>query len=109
MKSINSAAENIKNDLCSMAIYPVGTRARDGEMLPFHAGSFKIATKSEVPVVVTTVNNTNHVHKNAPWKRTEITLRICEVIPVEEVVSSNTNQLAERAERAMRISLGIEE
>ena len=68
-----------------MAIYPEGTRARDGEMLPLHAGSFKIATKSGAPLVITTVDNTNHVHKNAPWKRTHVTLRVCKVIPGEEV------------------------
>lgn len=108
VKSINAAVDNIKRDECSMAIYPEGTRARDGEMLPFHAGSFKIATKSGAPLVITTVDNTNHVHKNAPWKRTDITLRICEVIPAKEVASSTTAELCERAKRIMCGSLGIE-
>ncbi len=108
VKSINAAADNVKNDVCSMAIYPEGTRARDGEMLPFHAGSFKIATKSGAPLVITTVSNTNKVHRNAPWKRTNITLRICEVVPAEEVSASSTGELAERARKAMCETLGIE-
>lgn len=108
VKSINAAAENVKSGVCSMAIYPEGTRARDGEMLPFHAGSFKIATKSGAPLVITTVSDTNKVHKNAPWKRTNITLRICEVVPAEEVAASSTAELAERARKAMCESLGIE-
>lgn len=108
VKSINAAAENIKNGVCSMAIYPEGTRAKDGEMLPFHAGSFKIATKSGAPLVVTTVDNTNRVHKNAPFKRTEITLRICEVIPAEEVSASSTAELSEKARKIMCNSLGID-
>ncbi len=105
VKSINAAAENISNDVCSMAIYPEGTRARDGEMLPFHAGSFKIATKSGAPLVITTVDNTNLVHKNAPFRRTHITLRICEVISAEEVSSSGTAELSEKAAQIMRSSL----
>ena len=107
VKSINAAAENIKNNLCSMAIYPEGTRARDKEMLPFHSGSFKIATKSGAPIVVTTVDNTNLVHKNAPFKRTEITLKICEVISSEEVLASSTAELSGKTEKIMRKSLGI--
>ncbi len=107
VKSINAAAENIKNGICSMAIYPEGTRARDGEMLPLHAGSFKIATKSGAPLVITTVDNTNHVHKNAPFKRTVITLRICEVISAEEIANLGTAELSERTRKVMLESLGI--
>ena len=105
VKSINAAAENVSNDVCSMAIYPEGTRARDGEMLPLHAGSFKIATKAGAPLVITTVDNTNLVHKNAPFKRTHITLRICEVISAEEVSSSGTAELAEKTKQIMLSSL----
>ena len=105
--AINAAAENVKNDVCSMAIYPEGTRARDREMLPLHAGSFKIATKSGAPLVITTVSNTNEVHKNAPFKRTNITLHICDVISAEEVIASSTAELAAKAKRIMCESLGV--
>ncbi len=107
VKAINAAADNVKSGNCSMAIYPEGTRARDGEMLPFHAGSFKIATKSGAPLVITTVENTNHVHKNAPFKRTVVTLKVCEVIPAKEVAASSTAELSERARRIMCESLGV--
>ena len=108
VKTINAAAENIQNDVCSMGIYPEGTRARDCEMLPFHAGSFKIATKSGAPIVVTTVDNTNLVHRNAPFKRTDITLRICGVISAEEVASLSTNELSAKARKLMCDSLGVD-
>lgn len=108
VKSINAAAENVKNNVCSMAIYPEGTRARDGKMLPFHQGSFKIATKSGAPLVITTVSNTNKVHINAPFKRTHVTLRVCEVIPADEVSSMSTAELSARARKAMCESLGVE-
>ena len=97
IKSINAAADNIGNDICSMAIYPEGTRNKGEGMLPFHAGSFKIATKSGAPIVVSTVDNTNLVKKNAPFKRTVINLKICEVFSSEEVLSSTTAELAEKA------------
>ena len=105
VKAINAAAENVMNDVCSMAIYPEGTRARDRELLPLHAGSFKIATKSGAPIVVTTVDNTNLVHRNAPFKRTVITLRICKVFSKEEVSSLSTSELAEMTREIMLESL----
>lgn len=108
VKSINAAADNVKNDVCSMAIYPEGTRARDREMLPFHAGSFKIATRSGAPLVITTVSDTNHVHRNAPLKRTNITLRVCDIISSEEVKELSTTELSARAKKAMCESLGVE-
>ena len=107
VKSINSAAEYVKNDVCSMAIYPEGTRNKAEGMLPFHAGSFKIATKSGAPIVVSTVEGTELVRKNAPFKRTVINLKICKVFSSEEVLSSTTAELAEKARKIMCESLGI--
>lgn len=107
--AINTAVKYIKEDNCSIAVYPEGTRARDGGMLPLHAGSFKIATKTGVPLVITTVDNTNLVHRNAPFRRTEVTLRICEVIPGEEVSSLGTAELSEMTRKIMCDSLGIPE
>lgn len=107
VKSINGAAENIKNGVCSMVIYPEGTRARDREMLDFHAGSFKIATKSGAPIVVTTIDNTNLVHRNAPFKKTVITLRVCGVIPAEEVLASSTAELSAKSRKMMCESLSV--
>ncbi len=35
----------------SMVIFPEGTRTRNNTMSPFKAGSFKIATKAQVPII----------------------------------------------------------
>jgi len=42
----------------SLLIFPEGTRSRDGKMLEFKAGSFKLAIKSKVPVVPITIKGT---------------------------------------------------
>ena len=40
----------------SMFVFPEGTRSKtEGEFLPFHAGSFKIATKPKAPIVPVTI------------------------------------------------------
>ena len=53
--AIKQAAELINGELgLCMAIYPEGTRNKSGKgLLPFHAGSFKIAKMARCPVVVT--------------------------------------------------------
>ncbi len=42
----------------SLIIFPEGTRTRDGSMMEFKAGSFKLATKSKVPIIPVTINGT---------------------------------------------------
>ncbi len=49
LTTINAAADLIRAHECSFAIYPEGTRSKSGELLPWHAGSLKIAQKAGVP------------------------------------------------------------
>lgn len=59
LKTILQAIEYIKNDI-SVCIFPEGTRNNGEELsiLPFHAGSFKIAEKSGCAIVPISMNNT---------------------------------------------------
>ena len=43
LTTINAAANLIRAHVCSFAIYPEGTRSKSAELLPWHAGSLKIA------------------------------------------------------------------
>lgn len=61
LKVILKAIELVKGGQ-SMFIFPEGTRSKEeGKFLPFHAGSFKIATKAKVPVVPVTIVNTGDI------------------------------------------------
>ncbi len=93
--TINKAAENMKNHLCSYGIYPEGTRTRTGDLQEFHAGSFKAAQKAKVPVVVTAILGTDTFKKNYPFRRTYVELQILDVIDAETVKASKTRELAE--------------
>lgn len=51
MQVIASVIKEVKNGR-SFLIYPEGTRSKkSNEMLPFHSGSFKCATKTKVPII----------------------------------------------------------
>ena len=55
VKIILAAAEKLK-DGWSLLIYPEGTTTRDGFLLPFKKGPFKLAVKTGVPVLPVTCN-----------------------------------------------------
>ena len=59
LKTILQAVENVKSGI-SVCIFPEGTRNKneaETELLPFHEGSFKIATKSKCPIIPIAINN----------------------------------------------------
>ena len=105
LKTILTAADYIKRGLCSIAIYPEGTRSRTGELLPFHAGSFKIAQKAGVPVVVACSRGTEKVKKCFFFWKTPVYLDILEVIDAERVKAMSTNDLAGEARSLIQARL----
>ena len=108
LKSILQAIDYLKRDLCSMVIYPEGTRTKTGKLLPFHAGSFKIAQKAKAPVVVAAIQGTEKVGRNFPFRRTDVKLDILECIPAEEVNAVNTQELSKRCRSRIAAHLGEE-
>ena len=45
----------------SLAVFPEGTRTRDGRLQAFKAGAFKIAMRAGVPIVPVTIRGTFHL------------------------------------------------
>ncbi len=68
LKTILDGIEVLKSGI-SLVIFPEGTRNKSDEgILPFHAGSFKLATKSKVKIIPMTQTHTSEVfEKHLPW------------------------------------------
>jgi 1-acyl-sn-glycerol-3-phosphate acyltransferase len=62
MKSMKKVAQEIRQGK-SVLLFPEGHRSRNGQLLPFKAGSFYIAILSGVPIVPITLNGTPYVLK----------------------------------------------
>lgn len=63
LKTILEAIEKIKSGI-SICIFPEGTRNKNSDeldLLPFHEGSFKIATKGNCAIIPVALNNTAQV------------------------------------------------
>jgi len=86
----------------SVGIYPEGTRSKDGTLLPFHAGSFKIATIAQCPVAVASIR----MEKGRFGLPRRMELRILDVMDAAYVSENNTATLASRAETSIRADLG---
>ncbi len=95
IRTINRAATLLKNGEVSIGIYPEGTRSKSCELLPFHNGVFKIAQKAGADIVVLTVSGTEKVHKNYPFRRSDVYIEILEVLDSERVKSDKTDVIGE--------------
>lgn len=62
LQAIKEGVELLKYGY-SLVIFPEGTRSRGPKIGEFKAGSFKLATKSKVPIVPITINGSYHVYE----------------------------------------------
>lgn len=63
LKTILTAIEKVKSGI-SICIFPEGTRNKTADelnLLPFHEGSFKIASKSKCPIIPIAINNSAEI------------------------------------------------
>ncbi len=64
LQVILSAIDEIKAGH-SIFIFPEGTRSKEeGVILPFHGGSFKVATKAKCPIIPVTLVNTGDIFED---------------------------------------------
>lgn len=94
-KTIINAIKLIKDDTASIAIFPEGYTSLECKLLPFRNGCFKIATKSNVPIVVCVLNNTREIPKNIIRRKTEVDFRLIDVIYPEQYAGLNTTEIGD--------------
>ncbi len=106
VKTVERAASLLKAGEVSVGIYPEGTRNKTYKgLLPFHNSVFKIAQKAGVPIVIVGAAGTEKVHKNTPWKRTDVYLEVMQVLDAETVKTTRTNELGKIVEEQLLIFL----
>lgn len=96
MQTILQAIDMIKNGK-SICIFPEGTRSKkEGELLPFHEGSLKIAAKSGCPIVPMTINNSAEILENHfPFiKRAHVIIEYGEPVYPSSLPKEQQKQLA---------------
>ncbi len=78
------AARGYLQKRCSVMFFPEGTRSRDGRVLRFTTGAFRLAIKEQVPVLPLAIDGTQDALPKADWRFSQEThVRLKVLAPVE--------------------------
>ena len=82
----------------SVAIFPEGTRSKDGEIHRFKAGAFLLAREAGVGILPVVLDGTKSLigHNLLFNWGNRITIRVLPPVPASEVAASDPHELMER-------------
>lgn len=107
LKTILSCIDILKQDKASIGVFPEGYVSQDRKLRPFRSGVFKIAQRTNVPIVVCTVRNTHQFATNAPrLKPTDIHMHLVGVLQPEDYAGLCTVEISNRVYNMMAKDLG---
>jgi len=77
-------------------IFPEGTRSRDGKMLPFKPGAFRLAVEAQVPVLpIAVCGSADGMPKGSPWIRpTLVLVRVLEPVETKGLTGGDVVRLS---------------
>ena len=105
VKTINKGVELLKEGF-SLVIFPEGTRSQCEKMRSFKAGSFKLATRANVPVVPITLSGTFHqFEENGVISPADVTIVVHPPIDVPSMSPDQYNHIHKLAEKTIRDEL----
>ena len=107
LKTIIKCIQILREDKASVAVFPEGYIHDDKKLHHFRSGVFKIAKKTEVPIVVCTMKNTvNAIDNLLHLRKTDIEVSVLEVITPEQHADLGTTEIAQRVYEWMAADLG---
>lgn len=98
-QSLQTILEGIKvlKSGYSLVIFPEGTRSKSDKIGEFKAGSFKLATKSKVPIVPVTIDGSYKIMEENNYKITpaEVDIYVHEPVYIENMSKEEINNISE--------------
>ena len=108
LRALNQAAEEVKQGR-SVSIFPEGTRykGREGDIGEFKGGAFRIATKTNAPIVPVAISHSRDVMENNGMLMhpASVTVRILPAIRVSELDKETKKALPELVQEQIRLAL----
>ena len=105
IKVIREGAENIKNGY-SMAIFPEGTRSKDGKLKEFKKGSLKLATMAKAPIVPVSIDGAYRAYEiDRKFKPIDITVTFGKPIYTDNLTKEEEKELMEKIREVVRVNL----
>ena len=107
LKTILKCIDIIKKDKASIAVFPEGG-IRGGNVLhPFRHGVFKIAQRTQVPIVVCTLWGTQNVfHNGLRLKHTDVDFHVLGVVQPDEIKDKTAVEVGQMVHGMMAKDLG---
>ena len=105
MRTIRHGAKLISSEGFTMGIYPEGTRSFDGTLLEFKTGAFVMAKRAPCPMVICKIDGTNAYHGRFPFRKTDTTFSVLEVVPTEQVKALKPEQLSDYARSVIEANI----
>lgn len=104
--AINKGIANLKAGH-SMIVFPEGTRSPDGSLLEFKAGSLKLATKAQVPIVPVAIDGSIDMMKKGSLIIRPAKVHITVLAPImpETYETADTGALSETVRSAVEARL----
>jgi 1-acyl-sn-glycerol-3-phosphate acyltransferase len=102
-RTLDEAAAKLGRTV-SLVIFPEGTRAPAGQMLPFKAGAFVVAIEQQLPVVPVAIHNAAHVmpaHGYLSVLGGRVVVEVLDPIPTAGLRFEDRHALKERARDAL--------
>jgi len=108
LETINSGITKIKKG-GAMIIFPEGHRSDGQSLLPFHPGSFKLATQSGAVIVPVALKGTRGIYEeNRRFKPSPLSITFCKPINTADLPPEDRKQvLADRIYNVIKEELGI--
>ena len=98
VKSMNNLIDDIEKTPRSVAIFPEGTRTRDGELLPFKKGAAIFAINTNIPIIPVAISGTYRWSKKKLFdiSQSVITFEFGEPIITENYSFDDRDHLTEK-------------
>lgn len=106
LKTILKGIDHVKNGY-SIFISPEGTRNHGKDLLPFKEGSFKIAEKTQCPIIPVAMNNTDDAFENHfPWiRKAHVVIEFGKPITIKDLEKENQKFLGVYVQTIIKESL----
>ena len=107
LKTILKCIEILKEDKASVAVFPEGGIKGGNVLHPFRHGVFKIAQRTQVPIVVCTLWGTqNVVHNGLRLKPTDVDFHVLGVVQPDEIKGKTAVEVGQMIHGMMAEDLG---
>jgi 1-acyl-sn-glycerol-3-phosphate acyltransferase len=104
--AVETAVKYLKEGL-SFAVYPEGTRSRDGRLLPFKKGTFVMAIRAGVPIVPVSIVGAQDLLRKGEWsvRQGEVIIRFGPAVDVSPYTVEQRADLLARVEELVAAGL----